>query len=490
MSQRPFRPTIARTQNSMKIFNSTKTNATIRDLEEEEGELEEKEGTVVSIKRDAINGTGWTVKDAQGNTYLCSCASSMYEIPDSVERGGVLYPKETVTVTFTVNPVLRINTIKEIKSLGNETDKIDISKWQHTDEATTVIAKPKSALSISNGFIQLNYNNDNKLLADKNAVKTTGKETQINTDTLSINSNNINIQGNNLSDILKNITDNTYNTYSLDTLDDLNIVVDNIDNMTQISIPDGIQNTTVIGELKDQKTIPLREQKQQLITDGNCVDTIIIDENGIISIEFETDANGQRKCPQEKTISGVYNWITPQSVYRNYIKVVVKQMCDYCDEGQNTSMEYVNYCPSCQNWNTLIDTSTSIKCISCNSSYCQNCGTGRTDPAKKLKKYRDNYIIAYGTTCNYCNTQLEAGTSKYYVNYCPDCNTWGRLYATEINDNNQIVNVLECGECDSDFCCTCGISQTKHGLTLSNNPVQYTAYKNALRKLKYIRDGN
>ena len=105
MSQRPFRPTIARTQNSMKIFNSTKTNATIRDLEEEEGELEEKEGTVVSIKRDAINGAGWTVKDAQGNKYLCSCASSMYEIPDSVERGGVLYPKETVTVTFTVNPV-------------------------------------------------------------------------------------------------------------------------------------------------------------------------------------------------------------------------------------------------------------------------------------------------------------------------------------------------------------------------------------------------
>ena len=73
-----FRPSIARVQNAQKIFTSTKTNATIRDLEEEEGELEEKEGTVVSIKRDLINGKGWTVQDKDGQTYLCSCASSMY----------------------------------------------------------------------------------------------------------------------------------------------------------------------------------------------------------------------------------------------------------------------------------------------------------------------------------------------------------------------------------------------------------------------------
>ena len=69
MAKKAFRPTIARTQNSMKVINSTKTNATIRDLDEEEGELEEKEGVVVSIKRDLINGTGWTVKDAEGNLY-------------------------------------------------------------------------------------------------------------------------------------------------------------------------------------------------------------------------------------------------------------------------------------------------------------------------------------------------------------------------------------------------------------------------------------
>ena len=67
---------------------------------------------------------------------------------------------------------------------------------------------------------------------------------------------------------------------------------------------------------------------------------------------------------------------------------------------------------------------------------------------------------------------------------------WGFLYATERFEDNEIINVLKCQNCDSEFCCTCGIDQEKHGLTLSDNPVQYTAYKNALRKLKYIRDGN
>ena len=121
MTRSSFRPTVARTQNALKIINGTKTNATIRDLEEEEGELEEKEGTVISIKRDLINGAGWTVRDNEGNTYICSCASSMYEIPETTERGGILYPKESIRVTFTVNPVLKINTIKEIISKARTT---------------------------------------------------------------------------------------------------------------------------------------------------------------------------------------------------------------------------------------------------------------------------------------------------------------------------------------------------------------------------------
>lgn len=493
MGNRAFTPTVARTQNSVKIFSSTKTNATIRDLEEEEGELEEKEGTVVSIDRDKINGTGWTVKDAEGNTYVCSCASSMYEIPETVERGGILYPTDTVTVTFTVNPVLRINTIKEITSLGEETEKIDISQWTHGDAATTVIAKPKSAVTISDGLVSMNYNNDNQMIVDPDGIKTSGKETQINTETLSINSEDVTLQGTSLSDILNNISEDFYANYDLASLDGVNVIIDSVNSMTQANISGDFDTDIteiVIGELKNQQSFPLRKQEQQLITDNSCTDILVIDENGIISIEFETDSNGKRKCPAGVTVSGNYNWITPQGVYRNYIKVTVQQTCDYCIEGNNTTSEYVNYCPSCQNWNTLIDTSTSIRCTTCDSIYCQNCGTNIKGSGQKLKKYRDNYIIGYGNTCNYCNTQLQTDTSKYYINYCPDCQKWGFLYATQMHQNNKIINVLQCGECNSQFCCSCGTDQTKHGLTLTDSPVQYSSYKNALRKLKYVRDGN
>ena len=41
------------------MINSTRTNTSLRDLDEEEGELEEKEGTVISIKQDLINGAGY-----------------------------------------------------------------------------------------------------------------------------------------------------------------------------------------------------------------------------------------------------------------------------------------------------------------------------------------------------------------------------------------------------------------------------------------------
>lgn len=478
MSGRAFRPTVARVQKSSKVFNSTKTNATIRDLEEEEGELEEKEGTVVSIDRDKINGTGWTVQDSEGNTYLCSCASSMYEVPETVERGGVLYPTETVTVTFTVNPVLRINTIKEITSLGEETEKVDVSQWTHGDKATTVIAKPKSAISISDGLIKMDYNNDNSVLADPDAVKIDGKETEINTDKLTINSPEVQLQGVDMKDILDGITLDDYSNYDIGESDDLNVIVDNINGLTQADISGDISSNgtnIVIGELKNQLSFPLRTQTQKLVTDG----ILTIDENGIISAQT-----------QGKTILGNYSWATPQSVYRNYIKIMVKNSCDYCVEGINNITEYINYCPSCQNWNTLVDASTSIRCITCKSRYCQNCGTNLKNYSQKLKKYSENYIIGQGTTCSYCDTQLESDTTKYYVNYCPDCKKWGYLYSTETNENNKMINIFQCGVCNAQFCCSCGTSQTSHGLTLSNNPVQYSDYADALRKLRYIRDGN
>ena len=488
MTRSNFRPTLARTQNAMKNINGTRTNATIRNIEEEEGELEEKEGTVVSIKRDLINGAGWTVKDKEGQKYICSCASSMYELPDTVERGGMLYPKDTIEVTFTVNPVLRINTIKEIKSLGEETEKIDISQWKHEDEATTVIAKPKSALSISDGLIQMNYDNNNKVKANKEGISTEGKTTNINTDKLSINSDDIDIKGLSLSDIIGDTalqTSNEYDAFTLETPPSINAILDRSNNMSQMTITtDGAITIKgqIIGHIKDPKLIPVRTQTQQLLTDGNCVDIITIDTNGIISI-----SPTKNSCPGVRKIISTNNWITPQIPSRNYIKVRVQQRCDNCDNGNNATMEYINYCPSCNGWNVLSNTGTLIKCT-CGDSYCQNCGINVDDTSLRLREFLDYYILGYGTTCNYCKNQLTEGSSRYYVNYCPNCEEWGVLHASE-RFEDKTINILKCTSCDSEFCSTCGIDQDNYGLKITNGSFQYEDYKDALRRLKYIKDG-
>ena len=84
---------------------------------------------------------------------------------------------------------------------------------------------------------------------------------------------------------------------------------------------------------------------------------------------------------------------------------------------------------------------------------------------------------------------MKSGTTKYYVDYCPDCKSWKVLEQEEYYEQDNIINVLRCIECGKQFCCTCGISQTSYGLNLnvSDNPVQYGDYKEALRKLKYIK---
>lgn len=513
MSGRAFRPSITRTQNSMKIFASTKTNATIRDLEEEEGELEEKEGTVVSIKRDMINGAGWTVKDEEENTYICSCASSMYEVPDTVERGGILYPTDTVEVVFTVNPVLKINTIKEIKSLGKETEKMDISKWTHEDESTTVIAKPKSALSISDGLIQLNYDNDNSVLADAEAVKTKGKETSIDTDKLSINSGDIDIRGIGLDDVIKdNALDvsNKYTTYTLD-IPQGYARIDTSNNVTQVDInARSFKGYGVIGEIMNQDSIPIKEISQRLITDGDKTDVIemiTIDEDGIIRIyPFEADIKQSEDDKDNyatyhtgdeagyiRNIQSLTSWMTPRIKARNYIEVSIKQTCDHCDEWGNTWADFINYCPHCDNWSCLVDTSISrIKCTRCGTTYCENCGSGIENPAERLRKYRDNHIIAYGNNCPHCQAYLPSGTHKIYVNYCPDCNEWNTLFQSTIDKKNEetgqdmTVDVMICSSCGKEYCCTCGISQSSYGLKIEEQPVEYKLYRDAFRKLKYI----
>ena len=151
--------------------------------------------------------------------------------------------------------------------------------------------------------------------------------------------------------------------------------------------------------------------------------------------------------------------------------------------------EFINYCPnpSCQGWNCLIDTSTSrIKCIRCSTEYCENCGHA-IDKDINLKTYHENHINGTGTTCNHCKAQLQKGTNKTYVDYCPDCQTWNCLTEEEYYEDNEYINVLTCTNCNNQYCCTCGTSQTHYGLTITDNPVQYTLYKNALRKLKYIK---
>lgn len=499
MVNRGFRPSIGRVQNSSKIFNGQKTNATIRDLEEEEDELEEREGSIVSIETDKINGAGWTVKDTQGETHICSCATSMYEIPNGKTRGGKLYPSETIQVKFTINPVLRLNSITEILSSGKESEKLDVTDWIHEDEATTVIAKPDSAMSISNGFIQMNYSNKNQIITGKYGISTEGENTDINTDTTSINSDSITVyDGQELDSYINNqalSVSNEFESYNIGGFDNLNIHLDRSNNITQLDIntvDSKFNRYGVIGEIKDQKAIPIRKQSQQLVTDGDCMDIVTIDEDGIIYIKsYEND------CPAERIISSTHNWITPQVEARNYIKVIVNKRCNNCDEGINAQAEYINYCPSCNNWNILVNTSTSIKCNTCGMQYCQNCGANLSIPhGDKLKKYHENFISAIGSTCNYCKTQLHPNTNKQYVNYCPDCEQWGKLYQTERIDTDKeeedelfIVNILKCESCEAEYCSTCGINQDKHGLTLTNNPVQYQAYKDALRKLKYIKDG-
>lgn len=488
MSKR-FRPTYGRVQNATSLINGGKGNATIRSLDEEEGELEEKEGVVVSIKQDFINGAGWKVK-SEGQTYMCSCATSMYELPETKERGGYLYPTETIKVKFQINPILKINTITEVTSAGSETEKIDINKWKHGDESTTVIAKPRSAISISDGFITMNYNNNNKVVADDDGVKTEGQKTQINTKETNIDSDTIKVKGVYLTDLItgeSRLVSNEFSSYDLGQIDEANISVNRTNNITQLDIYGemDINDGMVVGEIKDQKLFPLTTQSQQLVTDGTCTYKITVDDNGVIYISSVNSCTDNDKV----LITSLTQWSTPQVNTYNYIKVVVRETCDYCDEGTNTKSEFINYCPQCNTFNTLIDSPTSIKCKICRTEYCQNCGTNIQNPSQKLKFYKDNYISAYGTACKYCKTHLEGGITKQYVNYCPDCEEWGWLTQSVMQQGEDTINILKCNNCGNNFCSTCGIDQNKHGLTLTNSPAQYSTYKNALRKLKYIKDG-
>ena len=82
---------------------------------------------------------------------------------------------------------------------------------KHGDKATTIIASPKSAISISDAIISFNYNNDNSVTADENEIGIDGKKTNINTETLAINSNNITIKDTSLDDYLQQLAQESNN---------------------------------------------------------------------------------------------------------------------------------------------------------------------------------------------------------------------------------------------------------------------------------------
>ena len=495
-NKKAFRPTPSRVQNSLKILSGTKTNATIRDLEEEEEELEEKTGTVVSISRDKINGTGWIVKDEEGNTYNCSCASSMYELPSTTERGGVLYPDGTVTVTFTVNPVLRINTIKEITSLGEDEESLDISKWRHGDSATTVIAKPKSAISISDSKISFNYDNVNEISTDEKSIDLNGLETNIQSDKTKINSEEIEIQGVNINTFIKGLSqDNNIESSQLTSYtggvtpkDASSVFLVQERNMVSATIDgkkiqlDGKER--VMADIKEQRKHPLRTQKFILLTDKG-MDELKIYPNGIIT--FRTDNE-----PGERNILSTHNWLAPQYDKRHTITATASKNCSCCPTITNGQI-FIDYCPVCEQWHSLSQIQDNIICNTCGATFCASCGHYNqiqcNDKTFDLKLYDDCHITIVGNYCQYCNQRMQNNKTKEYVNYCPICKKWNFLSSDTKNVNNNTLNVLHCNYCHQDFCANCGTQQNDYELkSFEDNIINYEDYIKDTSKIFFIKE--
>lgn len=493
-----FRPSPTRVQNSIKILAGTKTNATIKDIEENikdedgKGELTEQTGTVVSIQRDKINGDGWTVKGSDGQTYKCSCASSMYDIPSSVERGGILYPKTTIQVKFTVSKVLRRNSIteflsglddkeKDSDSEGSNTSKLDISKWRHGEEATTIIAKPKSAISISNNLISFNYENDNGAVVERenininsNGVSVNGKAMDVNTKETNINSSKIVVNGKDATDIINNqIKESNKNDGGVVTSEQPlpNIVVQRTQNVVQLNITYLYLFVTkeerVIANIKDVYAMPLLEQTFNVAQstfkianeDGteelkSVKDIIKIYTNGIVTISTTDEAN-----EGEHTISTSHTWIT--NIYNPRTLLIIDEptLCKYCNINGVIVLEkkyaYINYCPSCNKWHVLSVLNGQICCSQCGQVYCGVCGANIDVNEPKLKLYDEHCIKTLVSNCDDCVINAVSNVYRYYIDYCPVCDKWDKLIPMKKDDNN----ILYCPSCDTDFCSGCGTIQ-------------------------------
>lgn len=480
MSKRAFRHTPTRFQNSVKILAGTKSNSVIRNLEETEEEIEEVEGTVISIDKNKINGNGWAVQDSNGNIYQCSCASNMYEIPESKERGGILYPNDTIKVIFTRNPVLKTNVIKEILS-SQENSKIDINKWKHDKEATTIIAKPKSAISISDGMIKMNYDNKNSVNVDDAGVKLTGKETNIEAEKIALNAKEVMINDKNLSDYIKlNQKLEDFRQWSGGAFpeDMSSLSIANMGNMSQATLEDSIyldEKDRVIGDIKDQMRFPTKDLKFPLMT-SNGIDELTVRANGIISARSKT-SNGRRD------VFSTHSWISPQTD-RNVLDVKVTKYCGECNE-LNNNVRYIDYCPVCKSWHRLSYTKDNVLCNQCGATFCGNCGTG---DGGNLKKHQDNYINIVGENCNYCEDILATNNAKQYADYCPVCKKWNTLVYNTFDRNGNSTNQIQCTSCDSVYCGNCGTEQAGYKKqSFYDNKINYDNYINKMHKLNFIR---
>ena len=402
MSEKIFRHSPHRAADSLKIIVGNKTNATIRDLEETEEDIQELEGTVTSIDKDKITGNGWEVETEEGK-YQCSLASNMYELPETEEYGGMYYPTDTVSVKIEVNPVLRTNKIVEITSLGENEESLDLSKWKHGDKATTIIGKPKSAISVSDAFISFNYDNDNSVLADTESVKTNGKKTTINTKKLEVNSGNVMWQSKDFYDMLndelnKALGNNTkaeqISTKGVDILKQESMGQLNIKH--QIFIP---SSERLVADLIDPSIFPEFEQRHPLLS-GSNIDELYIYPNGLVTIRGRSDVE------RERDVFSTINWIAPQYIRKNILQTTVTQMCSCCSTDISGQQEYFNYCPHCRTWNTLTNKNGHIVCNSCSNIWCEGCGHLISNSCeyteRDLKPYSEFNIKGLGTFCNYC----------------------------------------------------------------------------------------
>lgn len=466
--KKSFRPTPHRFQKSMQTITGNKTNALVRDLEEEEGELEQKTGVVVSIEQNKINGNGWKVQDQDGKIYTCNCASNMYEVPSGTDKGGILYPSSKVQCKFTINPVLKVNTINEITTSNDK--KVDISKWTHKNQDTTVIAKPNAAVSISNGGISFNYDNYSKIAINNNGID--------------IKSDNITINEQSLNDIIANIQPlPIFETTQVktDSYDGLQMTTNG--NMVQATIYDGdidvYSHQRVVGNILDQAEAPIEDHVFPVVTDDG-VDKLKVYVNGIITLQGK-EGNKEIHCTQ--------NWLT--SSIKNVITVTITSFCEYCPYQNKSQAEYINYCPVCGRWHSLYLNKSNIQCKTCGTIFCGACGHNLTNEAdtRRLKEYETNYIIIDGDNCSYCKDILDTNKSKEFVNYCPTCKQWGRITIDSIMSDNGFINQLYCPECHTYYCGTCGTQQSGYKQeSFTDNNIDYNDYIKKMNKVLYIKE--